>query len=175
MGFLGLVLTVVGAYSLNIKDVKGGLLKPFESLINSRGAQLYMLATLLWSVTPIFQKRAIFETNPTIPLFASFTGLILVTLFIFPFAVSGIKQIRKLIRLDFKLLVIFGFFTALSQLAAYTAFSQANVGYVTTIMRMSALFTVVLGGKFLKEERIGERLLGASVMVAGAIIIALRV
>jgi len=47
------------------------------------------------------------------------------------------------------------------------------VGYATSIFRLSTLFIIILGGVFLKEERILERLLGASVMVIGAILLAL--
>ena len=156
--FLGTILIVFGAYLLNVKDARRGFLKPFENLVNHKGARLYLLATTLWAITPIFQKKAIFETQPTTPLFASFIGIIFVTIFLLPFVASGSGTTAKIAKANLKILAIFGLFTAISQLAAYTAFSQANVGYVTAIMRTTALFTVVLGGKFLKEERIGERL-----------------
>ncbi len=55
--FAGILLTVIGAYLLNIKDIKDGLFKPFSKLINNRGAQLFLLATFLWGITPIFQKK----------------------------------------------------------------------------------------------------------------------
>jgi len=173
-GLLGILLTVVGAYFLHIGDIKQGILKPFESLIKFKGARIYMIAPLLWSITPIFQKKAIFETNPTTPLFASFAGIVFITLFISPFAVRSIGKIRSFVKGDFKILFIFGIFEALSQLAAYTAFSQAQVGYVTAILRMSSLFTIILGGKLLKETRIRERLVGASIMISGALLLALK-
>ena len=171
--FVGILLTVCGAYILNVKDVKNGILTPFKILVKNKGALLYLVATLLWAITPIFQKKAIFETSPTIPLFASFFGFIFVTIFISPFALRSAKQIYKAIRPDIKIFTAFGIFTALSQLAAYTAFSLTHVGYVTAIMRMSSLFTIVLGGKFLAEERVHERFVGAIVMLIGTIMIVL--
>ncbi len=171
--FMGILLTVLGAYLLNIKDIKNGMVTPFKNLVNNKGAILYLLATLLWAITPIFQKKAIFETSPTTPLFASFTGFIFVTIFISPFILNKAKPISEFIKPNFKLLLIFGSFTALSQLAAYTAFSLAYVGYVAAIMRMSSLFTIILGSKLLKEERVNERFIGALVMLAGALLIGL--
>ncbi|GEM_PF-3499399 len=94
-------------------------------------------------------------------------------LFISPFAFRSSKNIVSKVSGNIKIFIIFGIFAALAQLAAYTAFSQAYVGYVSSILRLSSLFGVVLGGVFLKEERIRERFLGAIVMVAGALLIAL--
>jgi uncharacterized membrane protein len=44
--------------------------------------------------------------------------------------------------------------------------------YVIAIKRLSALFTVLASGRVLKEESSG-RLLGAAVMLVGAVMIAL--
>jgi uncharacterized membrane protein len=44
--------------------------------------------------------------------------------------------------------------------------------YVIAIKRLSALFTVLVSGRLLQEET-GGRLLGAAVMLIGAVLIAL--
>ena len=70
-------------------------------------------------------------------------------------------------------LLILGFFGALSQFAAYTAFSLANLGYVTSIFRLQSIFIILLAALFLKEKDIREKLLGALVMLIGAVLVAI--
>jgi uncharacterized membrane protein len=171
--FVGILLTVFGAYLLNVADIKQGILVPFKTLFSHRGVLLYLLANLLWSITPIFQKKAIFETTPQIPLFASIIGMVFGLMFLTPFAFKRLVVSLKEIKQNTQWFVLNGLGTAFSQAAAYAAFALVFVGYASSIFRLSTLFIIILGGIFLKEERIKERLLGASVMVIGAILLAL--
>jgi uncharacterized membrane protein len=171
--FAGIIFVVIGAYLLNITDVKEGILTPFKTLFSHKGVLLYLVAYLIWSITPIFQKKAIFETFPQVPLFAATIGMVFCFIFLTPFAFKkAIKNVREA-KMNFKWFIVNGVGTAFSQAAAYAAFALVFVGYASSIFRLSTLFIIILGGVFLKEERIKERLLGASVMVAGAFLLAL--
>lgn len=171
--FAGILFVVLGAYLLNVADVRQGILTPFKTLVSHKGVLLFLLANFLWGITPIFQKKAIFETSPQIPLFASVTGMVFVFLFLTPFAfkkaISSLTEVKK----NLKWFIANGVGTAFSQAAAYAAFALVFVGYATSIFRLSTLFIIILGGVFLKEQRIKERLLGASVMLLGALLLAL--
>lgn len=171
MKFVGILLVVFGAYLLNVADIKQGILTPFKTLFSHKGVLLFLLANFIWGITPIFQKKAIFETSPQIPLFASVIGMCFVFLFLTPFALKkAIKNIGK-VKANLKWFAINSIGTAFSQAAAYAAFALVFVGYATSIFRLSTLFIIILGGVFLKEQRIKERLLGASVMLLGAILL----
>ena len=171
--FFGVLLIVIGSYLLNVSAISGGIIKPFARLLKDQGVLYFLLATLIWSVTPIFQKKAIFETSPQIPLFASFTGAIFVAIILAPFAFkSAIGYANKIPKLA-KWFLIFATGGAFAQYAAFAAFSLANLAYVTPVLRLSGVFTIILAGKVLKEKNIGERLIGAAVMLAGVLIIVL--
>jgi len=169
--FIGILFVVLGAYLLNVVDIKQGILTPFKTLFSNKGVMLFLFANFLWGITPIFQKKAIFETTPQIPLFASVVGMCFVFLFLTPFALKKAIGSFREIGTNIKWFFLNGVGTAFSQAAAYAAFALVFVGYATSIFRLSSLFVIVLGGIFLKEERIKERLLGASVMVVGAILL----
>lgn len=77
----------------------------------------------------------------------------------------------KEIKLNIKWFVILGIGAAFSQAAAFAAFSLAFLGYATSVFRLSTLFIIIEGAVFLKEERIKERLLGASVMLLGTVLL----
>lgn len=170
---IGILLVVFGAYLLNAADIKQGVMMPFKRLFSNTGVKLSLLSYFIWSITPIFQKKAIFETQPQIPLFASFFGALLVFVFLTPFAFKKALKYKKEIKLNIKWFIILGIGGAFSQAAAFAAFSLVFLGYSTSVFRLSTLFIIIIGGVFLKEERIKERLLGGGVMVLGTILIAL--
>lgn len=169
---LGILIIVLGAYLLNVSELRGGFLLPFKKLFTDRGVLFFLLANLIWAITPIFQKQAIFQTEPVIPLFSSFFEGLIVTAFFIPIVLFKAKNKRAQIQKNWKLLLLLGPLGALAQWAAFTAFSLAPLGIVTAIFKTSVLFTIIIGGVFLKEERIKERLLGGAVMVLGAILLA---
>lgn len=65
--FFGIILVVIGSYFLNLKDAKRGIFIPFKTLFSNRGVLLFVLSNFLWAITPILQKKAIFETTPSVP------------------------------------------------------------------------------------------------------------
>ena len=163
--FIGILLVVFGAYLLNVSDIKQGIMAPFKRLFSNKGIILSLLSAFIWSITPIFQKKAIFETSPQVPVFASFFGMLLVFLFLTPFALKKALRYKKEVGLNIRWFVINGIGSAFAQAAAYAAFSLVFVGYATSVFRLSTLFIIIIGGVFLREERIKERLLGGTVMV----------
>lgn len=169
--FLGILVIVTGSYLLNISDIKHGVFKPFQKLFADRGVQLFLLANFLWAITPTFQKQAIFQTKPSSPLFASFFGVVLITVYLLPLSIRFVKKDMHAVTTNIWWFVLLGLFAAFAQFAAFTAFSQAQIGYVTAVFKLSTLFTVVWGFLFFKEKNIKERLLGASVMIVGTVLL----
>lgn len=169
--FLGILTVVLGSYILNIADLKGGVFLPFKKLFTNRGVLFFLLANFIWAITPIFQKQAIFQTKPAMPLFVPFFEAIIVGIYFIPLLLIKTKNQIPQIKRDWKLLILLGIFGPLAQWAAFTAFSQAPLGLVTSVFKLSTLFTILWGFYFFKEERIWERLLGASVMIVGTILL----
>jgi len=170
---LGITGIVIGIYLLNISEISGGLLKPFKRLLSDKGVKLYFIPVILYGITPIFQKQAIFQIHPSMPLFASFIGNCFVTLFLSLYAVRFVKKEKNAIMKNRWLFLLFGILNTFSQLAAYIVFSITHIGYATAIFSLSSLFTILLGGIFFKENNIGERLIGALVIICGVALLAI--
>jgi drug/metabolite transporter (DMT)-like permease len=169
---LGILTIVCGMYLLHIADVRGGIFKPFQKLLSDKGVRLYFIAAVLWGITPIFQKQAIFQTHPIKPLFASFFGFFLVTLYLSFYTIPKVKSEGSFVAKQTWLFILYGLLSTLAQLAAYTVFAMTQVGYATAVFSLSSLFSILFGAMFLKERRIKERLLGASVMLVGITLLA---
>ncbi len=168
----GIVLIVIGVYVLNLKDIRKGFLRPIQDVIFDRGAQLFLLANFIWSLTPIFQKQAVLATFPQTPAYISVVnsigifGILLLIILLKKQKIS-IPTIKKYSPL-FLLLGILG---AASQFAAFTAFSLTNVAYPNAVFKLSTLITVVFGGVLLKEKNILSRLVATIIMLAGVILL----
>lgn len=169
--FFGIILIVFGAYLLNIEDIKKGIFAPIKDLFANRAVRFMLFSTFLWSITPIFQKKAIFETFPQTPLYTYFIDALLVGIILCPFAIKKAINYKKEVSINLKWFILFGIGTAIAAFAAWTAFSLANVGYVTTVLRLSGLFSIILGGVFLKEQKIKEKFIAAAIMLAGVFIL----
>lgn len=171
---LGILIVVLGAYLLNASDIKGGLLVPFKKLFTNRGVLLFFLANFIWAITPIFQKQAIFETHPQTPLYGSLFGYFFIIVFTVPIALIRIKDIKMQLKHameNWKWFAVLAPLSSLTSWAAFTAFSLAPLGLVTSVFKLSTLFTILWGFLFFKEERIKERLLGAGVMILGTLLL----
>jgi transporter family protein len=70
------------------------------------------------------------------------------------------------------LLILAGICTSLSTLFSYKALSMGPASYVATIERSSLVIAIVLSIIFLKEKITWQLVLGGSIMIAGAILIA---
>jgi uncharacterized membrane protein len=60
----------------------------------------------------------------------------------------------------------------IAPLFGFTAIALGLVGYVTTLFKLSAVLTILWAWVFLHEGQIRERLLGASVMLVGGVLVA---
>jgi drug/metabolite transporter (DMT)-like permease len=65
--------------------------------------------------------------------------------------------------------------TGAMQLSTLLTFGQLQVGYALALFQMSTLLSIFFGYRFFQEKHIARRLAGALIMIAGAVVIALRV
>lgn len=174
MALWGILLIVIGSYLLNLKDVRNGIFVPFYELFRNKGMALVLFASMLWAITPILQKKAIFATHPQTPLVASLVGFVIITCFFWLRDLNSFSKYKLELRQNINFLVMNGIGAALAQYTAYQAFATANLGYVTSVMRLSGVFTVIFGAIFLKEKSIVSKLIGSLIMLVGVVLIVVK-
>lgn len=169
-GVLGVLLIVAGSYVLNLGERQRGYLAPFRALVQERGPRLMLITAFLWSITANFDKIGVQSSSP---IFWSIAISVFVALVLFPFMLHKSTPAVKQIPIRLKALAPIGFFGALTAIFQMTAISLTLVAYVIAIKRTSAVMSVLWGFLIFKEAGFKERLLGASVMVAGVLLISL--
>jgi uncharacterized membrane protein len=167
IGALGILLAVIGSYRLGKTDGRTGFLAPFKALGNNRGVRFMLVTVSIWSVTSNLDKMGVLASTPllwsaSISCFVSACACLYWRLG----RPRGSSE-----RLDWRFFIP-GLGQASQAILQNIALTLILVPYVISIKRTSAILTVLLSAKILKEN-ISERLGGAVLMVAGAILIAL--
>lgn len=153
-GLWGIILIMVGAYSLNLSHTKYGLLGPLIAIFREPGSRLMLLVSFIYAFTSAIGKLAIIHSNPY------FFGVIynvaltaLMVLFL-PSVVNASSQ-KNLIKKPLVGLIL-GAIVAVEVFSHMLAVSLTNVAYMISLERTSPLFGVVYGALLFKEKNYGE-------------------
>lgn len=170
MGAMGMVLIVAGAYAMHVSATHKGLLAPFRAIWELPAARMMLAVAVLAAITSNFDKIGIehskgilwgVATSSFVSVF--FLGLLIVR--VQNPVQAAVKNWRQLAPIVVcQVLVVSTHMTALD---------WANTPYVISLKRTSALFAVLLGHWLLREGGFRKRLLGATLMVVGVVLIVL--
>ncbi len=167
-GALGIVLIVLGSYILNISGAKKQWFLPFQAIFKEQGSWLMLLTALIYSFTSTIGKLAIRHSSPEFFGITYFSLFALFVIIIFPL-MPGAK-IGNIFKRP--LPGIAGGIILATMIFSHTfAISLVQAAYMLSIKRTSILFGVLFGALLFKEEKIRERLFGASIMICGGLTI----
>jgi drug/metabolite transporter (DMT)-like permease len=172
MGVAGILLILVGSYFF-IDQASGQKDKrTVMQLFKDRGVQ-FRLAALIFSATEaIFLKKALLLSSPLITfVFWCILGALIALIFGIFLLKANIKNDIDTFKQRTSTYLMLAITTGLMQLSTLYAFGVLQVGYSLALFQTSALLSVVFGYKFFREQNVVRRLVGASIMVVGAIFI----
>ena len=166
MGVFGVLFTVLGVGLLDADRANGRRFN-FHVFVRDKGARMMIGTALIWSVTANIDKLGVRASTPLVWITAvtiviSFCALL--------YWVAGRRAAPS--AFDLRSAIGAGSAMAFVNTLQMWALTVLFTPYVIAIKRLSALFTVLASGRVLKEESSG-RLLGAAVMLVGAVMIAL--
>jgi drug/metabolite transporter (DMT)-like permease len=166
MGAFGVLFTVLGVGLLDARRGPGGRIN-FAIFVKDPGARAMLATAAIWSVTANIDKLGVKASTPLIWIAAL---IHVIALCAAVWWAMGRRPAPRLSQLRPALLA--GAAMAIGTSAQMWALTILFTPYVIAIKRLSALFTVLASGRVLKEET-GGRLPGASIMLLGAVMIAL--
>lgn len=171
LGFMGILLVVLGTYILNIDQLKHSwrdAFAPFKAIVHVRGSVLMLLVAALYSITSVLSKGAMQYTTPE--KFGAFyfvvIGLValVLTLLFKPKAIVGVWQ-----RPQYMLLV--SVFMAIMVVTHFLAIAKVEVAYMISVKRTSLLFGLLLGYWMFKDGKLIQHFPAALIMVLGVTLI----
>jgi drug/metabolite transporter (DMT)-like permease len=166
------LLLITGVYLLNIRFETGyGLLYPFKQLRKEHGAIVMLTAGLLFGITvPIGKLLTSYSSS-------QFYTAIYFTLFVILFTpiflkkgTNGLVGIKN----NFKQVALMGLLNGLYLFILWRAYSLGPGGLVSAIASTNILISVIIAGTFLREKEFPKRLIAATIMTIGVILIAIN-
>ncbi|MEW6266309.1 MAG: DMT family transporter [Thermodesulfobacteriota bacterium] len=171
-GGIGILVVAAGAYLLNLDTLSfnhgAGVFEPIKAIFRERGSRLMLLVSLIYAVTATVGKKLILDFGDT--YFGSMYSLVLMISTGPAFWASGKLDFRNIITRPGRGLIL-GLCATLSLLSHVWAMTLAPAAYMMAVKRLSLVFAVLYGRWLFKEARFGQRLAGASVMLAGLVLI----
>ncbi|OQZ05111.1 MAG: hypothetical protein B6D34_00740 [Candidatus Brocadia sp. UTAMX1] len=167
-GVVGIVLTAVGAYLLNVRTTRKGILEPFKVIQRERGSLYMIIVAFIYSVTSNLGKMAILHSSP---LFFTATFLPIFSVIFLPVLLWNNQGKMGQIFSRVTLFGPIGFSIALATVTQFLAVNLAETAYVISVKRMSLLFGILYGAFWFRETNIMERFIGGITMIAGVVII----
>ncbi len=170
-GVLGVLCIVLGAYIINIKELRNGYKAPFVSLFENKGVLFMLGAAFVWSIASNVDKIGVEASHPF--LWALGINAFVTLLLSIAVLVRGEMdhEREEFSERDILPLSLIGFVAMLVSVFQLYALSMILVVYVISLKRMSVIFEVLIGHFGFKEKSFKERLGGAFIMLLGAVLI----
>jgi drug/metabolite transporter (DMT)-like permease len=168
---VGISLVTVGAYFLNANLVNISLAAPIQAVFSNPGSRRMLMVALIWSVTSAIGKKGVLIYG------AIQFGFLLLAGIIIGFAVVSAVRVKSsatkihLNKANLPIVCLAGLIMAAVEITHFVSLSMAPVACMIAVKRLSMVFGVILGWVFFKEENIGYRLCGASLMVGGVFLL----
>lgn len=166
-GIGGVILIVLGTYTLNLKPEEGWL-EPFKVLYREKWARLILGVVVIYAITPPLEKMAIVVSTPSYWLVWIHFFLI-GSLFVETRrqGVSVVKPIKN----HWPVYIGIGLLSAGYLLAQTIMLKLALAVYMSAFKRIAILVSVLIGGLWMGEDETIKRLIGSALIVGGILLI----
>jgi len=189
-GVAGICIIVSGSYVLNITAEHEHFLDPIQAMMRNRGSWYMLIVALLFAVSINFDKIALLNSDPFFGMALTVMTIGIAFVVISAYSRSAgsnrspdpsdsdvegvVLPARAMpVRQFFLLTLLMGVFVAVEAASVNIALTLQIVSYVIAIKRLSIIFMVLYGTLVFSEGDVKKRVMGATLMVTGAIIILL--
>ena len=170
-GLAGLVLIGYGCFFvLDSPDQRFSF-----SLFRRADIQYRFAGMLLSAFEAIFIKKVILHSSVTISFISySWFGILFASIFLLASKNQRETISLKTIKRNTSDFILVSLSLGLVHLATNYAIKQMPIGYALSLFQLSALASVLLGYKIFKEDQVIRKLIGATIMIFGSIMIILK-
>ncbi|GAB3181000.1 DMT family transporter [Telluribacter humicola] len=171
LGIAGVLCIIAGSYFV----LDAGATGQWSWALLHQPEIRYRLAALVCTATEaVFIKKAVLLSSPTIAfVFWCTLGFIVSLLWVAVALRHQWRQQLALVATHRRTYLLLFLSVGLMQLSTNFAFEGIQVGYALALFQLSAVLSVLFGYRFFQETHIRRKLLGAFIMVAGAVLITL--
>ncbi len=171
LGIAGVCLSALGVYLLNISRARVSVWAPLTVLVTDPGQRWTLVAALFYAPSVITIKQAIVASDTAT---GTLGGYLAASLVMTPVALATSARHFASLPRYWKEFLALGLFAALTTLSQGKAYTLTLSSYVESVKQVEILFAMVIGVLVFGEaRRVRESALGAVVMLAGMVLLAL--
>jgi uncharacterized membrane protein len=171
LGVVGVLVSVVGMYLLNVERARVSVWAPLVALVRDPGQRYTLASAFFFAPSVILIKKIALLSSPT---FAVFSGYVFCAAIITPFAIYRSGRHFRQIGSHWWSFVALGAFAAISTWFGTTAYTMTVSSYVEAVKQLELVMALVIGwlvfGEGAKVKVIWK---GCVVMVIGLVLVVL--
>jgi drug/metabolite transporter (DMT)-like permease len=169
LGLVGILVSLVGVYVLNIQKSRLSLWAPLRELFVDRGLRYTVLAAALYAPTVVLIKQIITRSDA---YFANLMAYLAASLIILPLGLRrSAKQFIQIPR-HWPSFVAMGLFACLGSVSQSLAYELTLTSYVEAVKQAEVLFALGVGYLVFQERaRVRAILPGSLIILAGVVLL----
>ena len=167
----GLVLLIVGAYTLNVVAVRESWVMPLLLLWRERAPRLFVAAAFAGGAAAIFDKMAVVATIPTSPIVVLLGENVLMAVVLLGFMVMRKPRWYTQVRDNVGILVVASLVYMLMSVVLLWGFAQGPVALVVGVKNLQVLFVLGLSWRVFGDRPSKELWVAALLMIVGVVLI----
>ena len=165
---LGVVLIVVGSLVMHRRLFAVSWLAPVRAIVQEKGSRYMLAVSFLFAITNPLDKKLVLMSDVFTESAAYGLGLVMA---FFLLGQAQQADFGKAIRHNVKWVALAGLSDAVSLLFQLAAYSYISVVITVSIKRAGIILAVLAGWLFFREKEITDKVIAASVMFAGVLIL----
>lgn len=171
LGVVGVVISVIGVYLLNVERARVSMWAPLVALVRDPGQRYTLGAAFFYAPSVILIKKIALLSSPT---FAVFGGYLFCSAIITPFAIYRSGRHFSQIGKHWLSFIALGAFAAISTWLGTAAYTMTVSSYVEAVKQLELVMALVIG-YFVFGEGARVKLIwpGCVVMLLGLVLLML--
>ncbi len=165
---LGVLLIVIGSLAMHRRLFAVSWMAPVRAIVQEKGSRYMLTVSFLFSITNPLDKKLVLMSDVFTESVAYGLGLVLA------FFLMGKMQradFAAAIRQNVKWVALAGLFDAVSLLFQLASYAYIAVVISVSIKRAGIILAVLAGWLFFREREITDKVIAASVMFCGVLIL----
>ena len=165
---LGVLLIVIGSLAMHRRLFAVSWMAPVRAILEEKGSRYMLTVSFLFSITNPLDKKLVLMSDVFTESVAYGLGLVLA---FFLLGKAQHADFGAAIRRNVKWVALAGLFDAVSLLFQLASYAYISVVITVSIKRAGIILSVLAGWLFFREREITDKVIAASVMFCGVLIL----
>ena len=167
---VGLILIIVGGYTLKVEEAKEDFLKPFKLLITKKESFAYLLAMIIMSISSVFDKAGLKNIQPVNQSFLLLMENLMTTILIGTYMTNKNSKWINDLKANFWSLLVNGVVYATLSLLYLYGITTGALALVSGVKKLEIFFVLILGWILFGDKPAKSIWLGSLIMLLGVVL-----